>query len=293
MHFSYAWSHTRPKSGNYYLWFTYCSNCVSQLSYFSFSHTEILEAIYRKLMEMLYQTNSILYWCYDIHFPVCRLGTGHEAMECRKVPSFLPSKFTLLYNHYKKPTLDHIRTGTKQGYADKGMLFLENIRTETDFFGGIMFCFTKSVLEYSVFPHPESVTPPGLDVARAKDSAVCQQICMDHPKSSFKSLMLRLYWGRLHETQKILEGRGFQKRQWLVSSSCNWRQVIRWKHFIWEVGLSLDTGNSYGQMFSLHICALPFWVIGCTCMGEAGSHIHEVPRPQKAQRRKYYEWDDG
>ena len=125
-------------------------------------------------------------------------------MECRKVPSFLPSKFTLLYNHYKKPTLDHIWTGTKQGYADKGMLFLENIRTETDFFGGIMFCFTKSVLEYSVFPHPESVTPPGLDVARAKDSPFANKyawIIQSHPLShsccdciGAECTKLRRYW---------------------------------------------------------------------------------------------------
>ena len=47
-----------------------------------------------------------------------------------------------------------------------------------------MFCFTKSVLEYSVLPHPKSVTPPGLDVARDKDSPHANKyawIVQSHP----------------------------------------------------------------------------------------------------------------
>ena len=78
--------------------FTFCVVSYA-FKIFFFSHTEILEAIleaiHMKRMEMLHQTNSIMYECYDILFRVCRLGTGHEAMECWKflIPSFL---FTLL-----------------------------------------------------------------------------------------------------------------------------------------------------------------------------------------------------
>ena len=151
-----------------------------------------------------------------------------------------------------------------------------------------MLCSTKSALEYSLFfLIPQSVTPPGLDVARDRGSPCANKyawIIQSHPLSHSCCNCL----GPSEGNSEDIGGKGFSEMSVACQFFTQTAPSDKMKALYWRSWpLSWHREQLCGQLFSLHICALPFWVIGCTCMGEAGSHIHEVSRPQKAQRRKY------